>query len=137
MQLEIFAICDAAADYAGRLTVMGAFEGIAGGQVPLARERCSVAIRMRFEHHESGDHRLALRLLNPDGQLIVPEINAGFTVRFSRDRSSLAVNLVFNLNQLRFAEFGEHAVELWLDDGDVARLPLMIAKRMRRKGSNN
>ncbi len=131
MKIEIFAICDAATDYGGRLNILGAFEGIASPQEPVIGERCSVATRMRFSSAEEGEHSISVRFIDQDGAAVIPEMNANFPVKMPPGRESMALNLVLNIARIQFNRFGEYEINLFVDGEQKGSLPLTIAQGRR------
>lgn len=129
MKLEVFALCDAAVDYAGKLSLLGAFDGIFAREAPVLHPQCAIALRLRVARVEEGKHHLVLNFIDADGRLVMPSVNANFEVRIPPDRESIAVNLVLNIHQLRFERFGEHAVDLAVDGRQEGSLPLMVVQR--------
>jgi len=133
MKVELLAICDAATDCQGRLSILGLFEGIAAPKTPVLRDRCSIVTRMRFSDEEVGSHQLAIRFRNSKGIQMIPEMKAKFAVKIPPNRKSIAVNLVLNLNQLKVPEFGEHDIALFLDDVFHSSIPLTVARSVRNR----
>lgn len=133
MKVELLAICDAATDYQGRLSILGVFEGIAAPKLPVIRERCSIVTRMRFDADEAGSHQLKIALRNQKGVLLIPELKARFNVKAPVERGSVAANLVLNLNKLKIGEFGLHEIALFIDDELVESVPLTVARAMKKQ----
>jgi hypothetical protein len=129
MKIEIFALCDAAVDYAGKLSLLGAFDGIFARETPVVHPQCAIALRVRVQRTEEGKHHLAINFIDADGRPVMPGVNANFEVRIPPERESIAVNLVLNIHQLRFATFGDYAVDLAIDDHPEASLPLVVMQR--------
>ncbi|MBK1876079.1 DUF6941 family protein [Pelagicoccus mobilis] len=128
MFVEIFSICDAATDSAGKLNILGTFEGIAAPKAPVSRERCSVAVRMRFVEEEAGEHTIQVQLVDKEGTRIGPGIGAKLNVKFTPGRPSIAQNLVLNINNLQFPAFGVYELQLWVDGVKKSYLPIIVAK---------
>ena len=137
MKLEVFALCDSAADYAGRLTVMGVFEGIASAEKPIYRDRCCVALRMRFSSAEEGNHEVMIKFMGPDGKSAMPDMKAGFPVKLPPGRISGAINLVLSISKLKIEDFGDHEVIFFLDGQPHASVPLAVAQEARRAGPDS
>jgi len=135
MVLEVFAICDAATDYGGRLNILGAFEGLAGPSLPVTRERCSLVMRMRFSEGQVGEREISVRIKDAEGGMTIPEMKARFNVRMPRGRSSSAVNLVLNINQLKFPRFGDYQISLYFDGQEWSSLPLAVVQARRPGGA--
>jgi hypothetical protein len=129
MKIEVFALCDAAVDYAGKLSLLGAFDGIFARETPVVHPQCAIALRVRVLRAEEGKHHLAINFIDADGRPVMPGVNANFEVRIPPERESVSVNLVLNIHQLRFATFGDYAVDLAIDDRSEASLPLVVVQR--------
>lgn len=129
MKIEVFALCDAAVDYAGKLSLLGAFDGIFARETPVVHPQCAIALRVRVLRTEEGKHHLAINFIDADGRPVMPGVNANFEVRIPPERESVSVNLVLNIHQLRFATFGDYAVDLTIDDRPEASLPLVVVQR--------
>ncbi|MCH6258122.1 hypothetical protein MLD52_16290 [Puniceicoccaceae bacterium K14] len=136
MRIEVFALCDAATDYNGRLNILGAFEGVSGPVLPVIRERCSVVARMRFETDESGPHTVSVRFQTEKGEKVMPELKADFAVAFPAHRDSVAINLVMNIGRLKLNAFGKHEVLLKFDGTEFSKLPLYVMKDNRASPRN-
>ena len=130
MKIEVFALCDAAVDYAGKLSLLGAFDGIFARETPVVHPQCAIALRVRVLRTEEGKHHLAINFIDADGRPVMPGVNANFEVRIPPERESVSVNLVLNIHQLRFATFGDYAVDLTIDDRSEASLPLVVVQRL-------
>lgn len=129
MKIEVFALCDAAVDYAGKLSLLGAFDGIFARETPVVHPQCAIALRVRVPRAEEGKHHLTINFIDADGRPVMPGVNANFEVRIPPERDSVSVNLVLNIHQLRFEAFGDHAVDLSIDDRPEASLPLVVVQR--------
>ncbi|MDQ8187826.1 hypothetical protein [Pelagicoccus sp. SDUM812002] len=132
MFVEIFTICDAATDYGGRLNILGAFEGIAAPVAPVQKERCSLAVRMRFDASESGEHKIEVNITDEDGNAIGPTMSARVRVKILDGRASGAQNLVLNISGMRFPRFGTYDIRLSVDGESRSSLPLLVAQTQKR-----
>ena len=126
MDIEIFTLCDAAADYQGRLNILGVFDTIFAPHLPARHPFCSVALRMRFQMSERGQHRLTLHIVDDDGNLVVPPVEGAFGVEMPGNSQIASANLVLNLGQLQFNNYGEYAVNLAIDGRQEASLPFWV-----------
>lgn len=126
MKVEMFVLCDAATEHMGKLNLLGTFDSIHARQVPAAHPFCAVAMRLRFERSERGDHRIRVNLIDADGQLVIPSLDANLQVRFAEEAPSFAMNLILNLQGIRFVRFGEYSIDLIADGQPVASLPLFV-----------
>lgn len=129
MKVEVFALCDAAVDYGGKLSLLGAFDGIFAIKSPVVHPQCAIALRVRVSRAEEGKHQIELNFIDADGHNVMPGVNGNFEVRMPPERDSIAVNLVLNIHQLRFERFGDYAVDLSIDGRPEASLPLVVVQR--------
>lgn len=128
MKVEVFALCDAAVDYAGKLSLLGAFDGIFAREAPVLHPQCAIALRLRVARGEEGHHTLELAFIDADGRRIVPPVGANFEVRLPPERESMAINLVLNIHQLKFDRFDDYAIDLSIDGRQEASLPLVVMR---------
>lgn len=128
MEIEIFSLCDAATDYGGKLNILGTFDRIGARQFPTAHPHCSVAVRMRFERIEEGEHRVRINIVDDDGKPIGPTIDGSIGVRFPADLSSLCANLVLNINGMKFDKPGSYSIDLAVDGRHEKSLPLNVVR---------
>jgi hypothetical protein len=126
MNVEVFALCEAATDSQGKLNILGAFDGIWTKTVPAIHPQCAVAIRLRFNRIEQGDHKIALHFVDDDGKMIIPPLNAGIQVNFGQDQSSGIANLVLNIQGLKLEKYGEYCINLAIDGRQEASIPLFV-----------
>lgn len=130
MLLEIFSLCDAAtADFNGKMNILGAFDTIIADQVPAVNPQCTIALRIRFDSIEKGDHAVMVNFVNQDGKHIIPPVSGEISIDFSDDQRSGSANLIFTIQGLRLEKFGEYSVDLALNGRHEASLPLLVKKR--------
>lgn len=126
MKVELFAMCDAATDSGGKLNILGVYDTIAGPRAPLVHARCAIVLKIRFERIERGDHRLKLNIVNQDGGLVIPSLDAPLTINFPDTAPSATAQLILDLQNVRFETFGEFAIDLAVDGRQEASIPLFV-----------
>jgi hypothetical protein len=126
MNVEVFALCDAATDYGGKLNLLGTFDSIRSRQFPAVHPHCAIAVRVRFEKNEARDHRFCIRIVDEDGKPVTPAVEGGLGVACPPSVSSVAANLVLNINGLVFAKPGRYSVDLAIDNQHERSLPLSV-----------
>jgi hypothetical protein len=130
MRVEIFSLSDAAtADVAGKLNVLGAFDTIWTANMPTVYPQCAIALRIRFESIERGEHRVAVHFVNVDGKHIVPGANGVININFPDGQRSGSANLVLNLQMLKLESYGEYSIDLAVDGRNEASLPLFVREK--------
>lgn len=127
LKLEIFTLCESAADYGGKLCILGGFDRIHSQEVPLVLPRCSVVARLRVHRIEEGDHKLRMTIADEDGKSIVPGVEAQVSVRFLQELNSATVNLILQVNGLKLERHGEYTIDLAVDGIHQGSLPLYFS----------
>ncbi len=126
MDVQIAALCDNAVDYSGKLCLLGAFDTIMVKQLPAVHPLCSIALRMIFRDSDEGSHQLQVVLIDEDGRSLLPKIEPTLDVRIPENSYFATVNLVFNLQGLKFEKTGQFSIDIHLDQRIVARIPLQV-----------
>ena len=128
MQALAAILCDSAADYQGKLCVLGAFDSIYAGQFPAVHPHCSLAIRLLSRPEEEGPHEMKITLIDSDGGNVLPN-GGGPTIRFDvpevpDETFFLSRNFVLDLNGLPLPKQGLYSFDIRVDGEIVARVPL-------------
>jgi hypothetical protein len=123
---EIFALCDAATQAGGGLNILGTFDTIFSSQLPATHPQCSIAVRLRFEKIEEGEHRIRVNVVDEDGRLVMPSFDLNVNVRMDEEAQSVSVNWVINIQRLQFRSYGQYAIHLAVDGRSEATLPLFV-----------
>jgi len=125
MDVEVFALCDAAtASPDGKLNILGTFDAVMAQSYPATHPQCSVAVRVRFRRIEQGSHRITLHVVDYDGHMVIPPLDATVQVNVPPSEPSAFANLVLNVQQLRLLAPGQYALNLAIDGREVGSLPL-------------
>ncbi|MHC5181720.1 MAG: DUF6941 family protein [Planctomycetota bacterium] len=136
MNIEAFLLCDAATDQRGKLNVLGAFDNIFAKELPVRHRACTIATRMRFSKIEAGDHTVRIFLIDADGNSIGPKLEGHISVRIGEGASTAVVNLILNMQNLEFKEFGPYQIDLAIDGTVQASLPLLIREVPGQQNQN-
>ena len=128
MNVEVSALCDAATDSQGKLNLLGTFDSIWAATLPARHPQCSVTVRLRFSRIEDGEHKITIHLVDEDGKLIVPPLDANLQVRFAEEEQTAVANLVLNIQGMNIEKYGEYSVNLAVDGRQEASLPLFVRK---------
>lgn len=126
MKVEIFTLCDAATNQNGKLNILGSFDSIYSGTTPVVHPQCSVALKMRFDAIEQGEHNIIINFVNIDGKHIIPQLNGKVRIKFAAHQRTHAENIILNLQGLKIEQFGEYSVDVALDGRQLASLPLYV-----------
>lgn len=129
MEIEILTICDAATDSGGKLNVLGAFDSILAKAVPVVHPQCAVALRIRFSRVEEGEHEVRVSFIDADGRPVMPPLTARVNIAFRGSESSLAANMVLNLQRLSLKAAGDYLVDVSVDGKHERSVPLCVRVR--------
>ncbi len=129
MRIEIFALCDAATGDLGKLSMLGAFDTMGAPKTPVVHPQCAIALRVRFERVERGEHKVVVHFVDSDGKKVIPSAQGTITMNFSDEQSSGSANLILNIQGLKLERFGEYAIDLAIDGQQRASLPLFVKER--------
>jgi len=131
MRIEIFALCDAATADFGKLSMLGAFDTIGAVKIPAVHPQSTVALRVRFEKIEKGEHKVAVHFVDGDGKNVIPPTQGVITVNSSDEQSTVAASLILNIQALKLEKYGEYAIDLAIDGQHKASLPLFVKEHSR------
>jgi len=124
MNKEVFVLCDAATETVGKLNILGAFDNIYSRSSPATHPQCAIALRVRFNQIEKGEHKIRVNIVDEDGKLIMPSLDAKINVDFPQNMDSSIANLILNIHGLKIEKFGKYSVDLAIDGRQEASLPL-------------
>lgn len=128
MQLLLATLCDSAADYQGKLCVLGSFDTLCAQKFPVMHPQCSLALRLLFDPPDRGRHTLDIRLMSEQGQEVMPPFQPVMEVAFPAGNIPFVTrNLVLNLQGLNFAAPGVYRFEVRMDDRPLVSVPLRVA----------
>jgi len=126
VKTEIFTLCDAATQSGGKLNILGTFDTIFSPKLPATHPQCSVALRLRFERIEEGEHRIKVNVVDEDGHLVMPSFDLNVNVRMGDDAQTVSANWVINIQRLQFKSYGQYAIHLAVDGRSEGTLPLFV-----------
>ncbi len=126
MNVEIIALCDAATDQQGKLNILGAFDTIFAKSLPVVHPQCAVALRLRFQRIEQGNHKITLHLVDEDGNLVIPSLDADLQLQSPPQQDSGSVNMVLNIQKLKLEKYGSYAINLAIDGRQEASIPFYV-----------
>jgi len=126
MKIELFTVCDFAADYAGKLSVVGIFDTISANQAPVVHPHWCVAVKFRFERIEEGQKKLRISLSDFDGKPVLSPIEMPVVATIPAGTSSSTLNIVVNVGGIKFDRFGEYSIDLAIDGRHEASTPLYV-----------
>jgi hypothetical protein len=127
MKTELFTFCDFAQESGGKLTIVGTFDTIISRNFPCVHPQLSVVIRIRFDIWEFSDHSFRIETRDLDGEMSIEPISGKLEVKGAGNATSVS-HLMFAISNLRFSSSGVVNFVLYVDDREIASLPLYIRK---------
>ena len=128
MQLEIFTLCDAATEHAGKLNIIGTFDSLRAFEAPISHPQCAIAGRLRFAEFEEGEHRVVLTFADEDGNIVMPKFDSTLAVKFSPGQRTVTSHFVILIQQVRLPKFGEYTIDMAVDGRQLGSLPLYVTQ---------
>lgn len=130
MRVEIFTLCDAATqDAAGKLNILGSFDRLNAREEPVVHPQCTLAIKLRFERIEEGQKQIRIAFVDQDGASVMSNVEATTQVQCQDNDPSATVSLALNIQQLRLPRFDEYSIDLAIDGGQEASIPLFVRRQ--------
>jgi len=126
MEVEAFLLCDCATDQQGKLNVLGAFDRLYTRKIPAVHPACAVALRMRFDKFEEGEHTIKINLIDADGNPAGPVFEQPIPVRIPENDNSCIRNIILNIQGLKLGQTGEYRFDFAYDGEQKACLPLKV-----------
>lgn len=117
----------------GKVSMLGGeFERIVVPDVPAIQTRLALVIKLFVEPEEAeSEHRLRIRIVGPQRDLILPELvtpfvpHAGPTA--SGDRRQIHYLFALNFPMLVFPDLGTYAFQIFADDVRLGEVRLQVA----------
>ena len=124
-------VLGAIADYAavtdhGKLVIGGVFDAIRVQQVPVRHPVMSLALRIHAEPGEGATHEVTVRLVDPDGMEVLPELKADVQFKEHGPGEGGDVQIVMHAPGIVFKQLGPHAFDVFIDGVHAQSLPLWI-----------
>jgi hypothetical protein len=127
MKTEVFTFCDFAQESGGKLTIVGTFDTIISRNFPCIHPQLSVVIRIRFDLWEFSNHSFRIETRDLNGEMNIEPISGNMEVKGAGNATAVS-HLVFTISNLRFSSSGMVNFVLYMDDKEVASIPLYIRK---------
>ncbi len=138
MKVELFVMCDAATEYQGKLNILGTFDAIWARSLPVTHPLCALALRLRFSEEEEGEHKVTINILDEDGKPVVRSFEPAVNVQFKEGAlKSVAVNMILNIQGIKFSDYGAYSIDLSVDGTHEASLPLYLNEAPEQKSGMN
>jgi hypothetical protein len=129
MRIDLALLGDyALVDKMDKLTVAGIFRAVFGASFPFTRAVIYLVLVLTAEAGDGSDHHLVVRMIDPDGRELIPELHAGVQVERQDPNAEATMNVVLELNGIRFAIAGPHCFDIFVDERFVERVLLDVGQ---------
>lgn len=127
MQVLLATLCDAATDYQGKLSLLGAFDTLCARELPVVHPQCALALRMSFDPQDPSRHHLRIACIDPAGHECLPPFEDVIHVTFpSPFLPFVTRNVVLNLQRIRFEKAGLYRFAVENNNQPLISIPLRV-----------
>ena len=127
MDLDFAFLCDAA-DSGGKLHALGiGIDTVYVREVPALHPGFTAVMRLRFASTEEGSKKLTVRVMDPDGDDVVPRFEGDLQVQMPHQEARQhATQLISKFQPIHIRKHGPHSV-VWLIQGqEVTRVQFAV-----------
>jgi len=126
MKIELFTFCDFAQENSGKLTIVGTFDTIISRNFPCIHPQLSVVIRLRFDLWEFANHQFRIETRDLNNDIVINPIQGNLEVKGAGNATAVS-HLVFTISNLHFKSSGMINFILYIDDKEIASIPLYLS----------
>lgn len=127
MRFLLATLCDSAADYQGKLSLLGAFDTVCARELPVVHPQCSLALRIVYDQQDAGRHQLRIRCLDPSGNECLPPFEPVIDVAFPTPFLPFVTrNIVLNLQRVKFEKAGLYRFRVESEGRLQVEIPLRV-----------
>ncbi|MEZ4554779.1 MAG: hypothetical protein AB7L91_08145 [Dehalococcoidia bacterium] len=127
MNLDYAFLCDSAQEGGGKVHALGiGFDTIAAAGAPVTHPLLTVVLQLRYSVAEAGDKALSVRLIDADGRNVVNPVDHTVPFPSPEGARTNTARLIVAFAGVQFAAFGDYAVHVTVNGGEIASLPLSL-----------
>ncbi len=127
MQVLIATLCDSAADYQGKLSLLGAIDTLCARELPVIHPQCSLALRISYDPQDAGRHEMRIRCVDPNDKECLPPFEPVIDVAFPTPFLPFVTrNLVLNLQRVKFDRAGLYRFVVENNGRTLISIPLRV-----------
>lgn len=127
MRVDLALLGDyALVDKMEKLTVAGIFRSVAGTVFPFTRSVMFLVLVLVAERDDGDHHSVMVRLIDPDGRDVIPELRAELEVQREDPLTEKQLNIILELNAVTFNVPGTHCFDVFVDERFTERVPLEV-----------
>ena len=117
MDIEALLLCDAVTNQQGKWNILGIHNAILARQVPFKYPPSVLAIHIRFEKTEEGNHLITIHIIDEDGKSICPcpKWDIPVSIKIPDELDSTRDMFRIQLPELNFVQYGKYRFDLAID----------------------
>jgi hypothetical protein len=128
LQVDIALLADyAAVTVDKKLVAGGIFGAIVGLQLPVVHSRMYLALQLRVLGGEEDEHKVAVRLVDPDGKTLL-ELGGPLRVQRRDVSADTTVPFIIDLAAVKFEKWGPHSFDIFINDRFIERVELSVSQ---------
>jgi hypothetical protein len=132
MDLVLAVVADAAnRSDNGKLNILGVFSTLYAAQTPCQHPQMALVLGFQATALERGTQQsVTIRLVNADGQSVMTTPSSPVAVPADDTDLTPSVNLIVNLNGVRFDTFGAYRFDILVDGHVKAQIPVSVVQNV-------
>lgn len=137
MQVLLATLCDSAAEYQGKLSLLGAFDTLCARELPVVHPQCSLALRICYDPPDAGPHQMRIRCVDPAEKECLPPFEPLIDVTFPTPFLPFVTrNLVLNLQRVKFDKAGLYRFLVEDNGRKLISIPLRVTLYDESRSAN-
>ena len=128
MDIEFAFLCDYA-QQESKLNAIGiGWDTIMAPELPVRHTIMTFVARLRGSVAEAGVKDVTLRIIDADGQDVIPPVQQQMTFNVQSPALAGFLNVVVQLGGLEFQKYGAYAIHLLLGGNELARVAFQVVQ---------
>jgi hypothetical protein len=128
MKIIMAVACDSAVEYAGRLSILGAFDTVEARQSPIVKAQCSLAVQIQWQKDEEGLHTVKAHFMDQDGKTTLHDLEVVTMVAIPFGLIFTTTTHVINLQQVKFTKEGCYLIAILVDHQHQGEIYIQVQK---------
>ncbi len=127
MDVDFAFICDHA-EIVGKINALGiGFDTIYAAEVPSTHPYFHLVVQLRASITEAGHRDMEVRLIDADGNDVIPPITGSFEVPRPSAGTEATARLAVLFQNVTFSNYGSYSLRLVIQGTEMVQIPLRVA----------
>ncbi len=135
MTTDIVTLCHSATIVNNQISMLAAFDTIWTPVIPVNYSPFTAVVRACFSNEEIGNHHIILRIVDPDGRTL-GEMSIQLNLSKESFDPKFILSIAFPINGMELRCYGEHAIDLILNEEEPIRTPFYVKKVKPQPGES-